>query len=76
MSASVSFRDQHEYLGWFGWINSWFMGMVFFWLLFNYGLFTAIAAHALYDMIILVMVALFARRPSGLYDRLRSDYDW
>jgi hypothetical protein len=52
VSASISFRDAHKYLGLIGWVNAWFGGMVMFWLVLNYGLVTAIVAHAVYDAII------------------------
>lgn len=51
VSASIGFRDAHKYMGWFGWINAWFGGMVLFWLMFNYGIGTAIVVHILYDLI-------------------------
>jgi hypothetical protein len=57
VSASVSFRDGHKHLGVFGWVNSWFGGMVMFYLVLNYGLVTAIVAHAVYDAIIFTIKA-------------------
>jgi hypothetical protein len=57
ISANGSFRDGHEGNGWFSYVNSWFIGMVFFYLMFNYGLFTAIIAHVLYDVAIFVVSA-------------------
>jgi hypothetical protein len=57
VSASSDFRNQHAYQGVLGEINSWYMGMVFFYLTFNYGLFTAIAAHILYDAICFTIIA-------------------
>ena len=53
ISAAASFRDAHASHGVFGWANSWFMGMVLFWLVLHYGLATAIAAHVLYNFIAL-----------------------
>lgn len=50
--AGASFRDIHKYQGFFGMVNSWFLGMVFFWLMFNYGIGTAMVAHILYDLIV------------------------
>ena len=58
VSANGSFRDGHKKNGFIGWVNSWFIGMVFFYLMFNYGLQTAIVAHVLYDVVIFVIVAL------------------
>lgn len=62
ISACASFREQHEYLGAFGMINSWFMGMVFFWLTLNYGLPTAIVAHVVYDVCVFSISALSTER--------------
>ena len=50
--SNGKFRDGHAYLGWLGYINSWFLGMFFFWLMFHYGLFAAILVHFLYDLFI------------------------
>jgi hypothetical protein len=61
VSAAAEFRAQHRYLGILGWVNSWFMGMVFFYLVLNYGLLTAIAAHFLYDTIIFTFRGLTSR---------------
>lgn len=62
VSASMDFRDKHEYLGIIGWVNSWFIGMVMFWLVFHYGLLTAIVAHIVYDVIVFTTAALLAAR--------------
>lgn len=66
ISANADFRDDHKYLGPFGFINAWFLGMVMFWLVFNYGLWAAIVAHILYDGCIFTSLALIrALQPSG-----------
>lgn len=52
ISANSAFRDGHKYLGLFGYINSWFIGMFFFYLMFTYGLPAAILVHFLYDALI------------------------
>ncbi len=53
-----------------GLVNAWFGGMVMFWLMFHYGLWTAIVAHILYD------ICVFTSRAIADYfrpeDRLRS----
>jgi hypothetical protein len=71
VAATASFRDEHKYLGWFGWINSWFFGMVMFFLVFHYGLLTAIAAHALYDALIFTIRGLTSKQESALVTYLR-----
>lgn len=55
LAANGFFRDGHKYQGWIGWVNSWFIGMVMFWLLFRYGLVAAIVVHFLYDLFIYVV---------------------
>ncbi len=50
--TNAFFRDGHKYQGWFGYVNSWFGGMFFFFILFKYGLPAAMLIHFLYDFII------------------------
>ena len=65
--AAGAFRNGHAYLGPFGYVNAWFIGMVMFYLVFNYGLVTAIVAHFVYDAIIFSIIAFSARfRPQDL----------
>jgi len=64
VSVNVLFRDGHKYQGWFGWINSWFIGLVFFWTMFTYGLVAAMAVHFTYDFLIFA-VAAFMRLVRG-----------
>lgn len=52
LAANAFFRDGHKYQGWIGYINSWFMGMFFFWLMFKFGIPSAILVHFLYDFLI------------------------
>ncbi len=52
LGANAMFRNGHKYLGLFGYLNSWFMGMFFFWLMFRFGLPAAIVVHFLYDLVI------------------------
>lgn len=55
LTANGFFRDGHKYQGWIGWINSWFIGMFMFWLLFEYGLTACILVHFVYDFFIEVI---------------------
>lgn len=57
ISTTALFRDGHTYQGWIGWLNSWFLGMVFFWFMFTFGLPSAILLHFLYDYVIFVTFA-------------------
>lgn len=61
LTSNGKFRDGHLYQGPIGWINSWFGGMFFFYLMFNHGLIAAIIVHMLYDVFIDVVVYLDRR---------------
>jgi len=56
ISANAFFRDGHKYQGLLGWVNSWFLGMFFFYMMFTYGLPAAILVHFLYDLLIFSVV--------------------
>ena len=58
LSANSFFRDGHKYLGIVGFINSWFVGMFLFYMMFNFGLMSAIILHFSYDVIIFTMAAI------------------
>lgn len=58
ISANGSFRDAHKANGLINAVNSWFIGMVFFYLMFNFGLVTAIVAHVLYDICVFTTMAI------------------
>ena len=55
LAAAAKFRAGHAYLGLVGYINSWYIGMFLFWIMFQYGLLAAIVVHFLYDLIIFVI---------------------
>lgn len=52
LATNANFRDGHAYQGPLGLINSWFIGLFMFWMMFRYGLPAAIVIHALYDLLI------------------------
>ena len=52
LGANAKFRDGHKYQGPLGVINSWYLGLFFFWIMFEYGLVAAICVHIAYDMVI------------------------
>jgi hypothetical protein len=56
IAANAFFRDGHKYQGALGWINSWFLGMYFFYMMLTFGLPAAILVHFLYDMLIFTVV--------------------
>lgn len=56
LASNASFRDGHKYQGLIGLINSWFLGMFFFWLVFTYGLWAAIVVHAVYDVVVFTVL--------------------
>lgn len=66
ISANVRFRNGHKHQGLLGMINSWFMGMVLFWLMFHYGIVAAITAHVLYDVLVFTTDAVLSVRKSSL----------
>lgn len=67
VAASVKFRDAHEHLGALGVVNAWFIGMVFFWLMFGFGLWTAIVAHIVYDIIVFGTAVLMAKSQNSRF---------
>lgn len=46
------YRDMHQNPGVFGVLNSWFLGLMFFFIMFTYGLLATIVVHALYHLVI------------------------
>lgn len=58
LAANGAFRDGHKYQGFFGYLNSWFVGMVLFWVLFTFGLVPAMVVHFVYDFLIFSTVAV------------------
>lgn len=57
-SANIAFRDGHKYQGLFGWTNAWYAGCVFIFATLNYGIWVALVVHAVYDILIHVVVYL------------------
>ena len=70
LASNQFFRDGHKYQGFFGWVNSWFLGMFFFYVMFNYGLLAAIVVHFAYDWIIFTTAACF-RFLDSIVERIR-----
>jgi hypothetical protein len=60
LSSNAFFRDGHTYQGPVGVVHSWFVGMFFFYALFNYGLPVAIIAHIAYDLMVFWYAALIS----------------
>ena len=52
LTANSLFRDGHKYQGVFGYLNSWFIGMFLFYVMFTFGLPAAILVHFLYDVVV------------------------
>ncbi|MDP3954375.1 MAG: CPBP family glutamic-type intramembrane protease [bacterium] len=59
LATNAFFRDGHRYQGMTGVINSWFIGMFFFWIMFKFGLPAAIMVHFLYDIFIFIVVYVY-----------------
>lgn len=60
IGSNGKFRDGHIYQGWLGWVTAWFAGMLFFWLMFQYGIIASIIVHFVFDMFVFVMVYIDA----------------
>lgn len=70
ITANSFFRDAHLEKGFISWVNSWYIGIVLFYLMLNYGLWTAIIAHFLYDAVIFTVIAIAkGARPSTVNSR-------
>ena len=54
--ANFAFRDGHKYQGWFGWSMSWWLGCVFIFATLTYGLFVAMAVHAIFDAAVATLI--------------------
>jgi hypothetical protein len=75
LSVNGAFRDRHSHLGPFGYINSWFVGMVMFYLVFNYGLITAMIGHAVYDILIMIVLSIVRAFQRPATDPRYDDWD-
>jgi hypothetical protein len=60
ISVNGHFRQSHERNGLLAYVNSWFVGMVMFYLMFNYGIWSAIVAHTVYDVLAFTTAAIVA----------------
>lgn len=56
LAANAKFRDGHKYQGLIGIINSWYIGLFLFDIMFKYGIISAIAIHFLYDVMIFTII--------------------
>lgn len=56
--GAVFFRNAHRHYGAMSKANVFIIGLCMFWLVFNYGVLTAIIAHVLYDMAVFAAIAL------------------
>jgi hypothetical protein len=60
ISVNGHFRQSHERNGFLAYVNSWFVGMVMFYLMFNYGIWSAVVAHIVYDLLAFTTAAIVA----------------
>lgn len=56
VSVNWRFSKGHAYQGCLGLVNSWICGMLMFWFTFNFGLPVAMFVHALYDIVLDIIV--------------------
>jgi Type II CAAX prenyl endopeptidase Rce1-like len=61
ISSNATFRRAHQQLGYLVVLNSWIIGIVLFWLMFNYGLVASIIAHIAYDLVVFATVVALRR---------------
>lgn len=61
ISSNWQFGQGHTYQGCLGWLNSWIIGMLMFYFVFNFGLLFAMAIHALYDIVITLIIGVDAQ---------------
>ena len=63
-----NFQKGHAHQGTIGYLNSWFMGMCFFWVMFNHGIIVAMLAHVIYDIVVFsTLYTMMAIREQRLY---------
>jgi hypothetical protein len=67
ISTNAAFRRAHQQLGLLAVINSWFLGIVFFWLMFNYGLVSSIIAHTAYDLVVIATLVALSKLHTPRY---------
>jgi hypothetical protein len=67
ISANATFRRAHRQFGLLSVANAWFLGITFFWLMFNYGLLSSILVHAAYDLVVFATLATLSRREMRRY---------
>jgi len=60
IAANAKFRDGHKYQGLLGYVNSWYLGLFLFFIMFKYGIVAAILVHFTYDMVIFWVIFLHA----------------
>lgn len=68
ISANSFFRDGHSYQGIIGWLDSWFFGMLMFYMLFKYGIVSCIVIHFAFDMMLFLLAALYMSIFKPKYD--------
>ena len=61
ISSNATFRRAHRHSGPISVANSWFLGMAFFWVMFNYGLLSSIITHAAYDLVVTATLAAMSK---------------
>jgi hypothetical protein len=60
LGAASTFREQHAYQGFLGWVDSWFFAMVMFATLFSHGLFVCMIAHFSFNLTVFTVQAIVA----------------
>jgi len=68
LAVNAKFRDGHKYQGFLGVVNSWYIGLFLFYIMFKYGIVAAILVHFTYDMIIFWVLYLHAAARRSIRD--------
>jgi hypothetical protein len=61
ISSNATFRRAHQQSGPISVVNSWFLGMAFFWVMFNYGLLSSIIIHIAYDLVVIATLSAMSK---------------
>jgi len=59
LNSNALFRNGHIYQGFFGFVNSWFLGMFLFYVMFQHGLFAAMFVHFTYNFLIWLVLVVY-----------------
>jgi hypothetical protein len=68
LGSTASFRNEHSYQGWLGYVDSWFFGLFMCYTVFEVGLLPAILAHFTFNMVLFSLAACEAHLKAQPFD--------